>query len=237
MLWVWAPSSRSVLPSARRRQKRSSSSTESRSSGGTPKHCETAGRNSLSLYKPFCFNKIFNSISCYSCRPFVNCVLGEQSMCLWVLERGLEWEDWLTFNLFWHLAGLLFYHRSNWALGFQIDTQSRVTPLAHCIRPSTDLIDFAWGDPEMQSVRYVGSVSCVQKLRKFQLFRLRRIRQPIRSRYVGQISLKAFPPSVRHASRRPLTDGCSGRVTLGSAQPGRGRSIHHVTPTCDVTKG
>ena len=54
------------------------------------------------------------------------------------------------------------------------DDIRRLTPLAHCIRPSMDLTDFARGDPEMHcgSVRYVGSVSCVQKLRKCLLFRL-----------------------------------------------------------------
>ena len=36
--------------------------------------------------------------------------------------------------------------------------RNRVTPHAHCIRPSTDLIDFTWGDPEMHcgSVRSDG---------------------------------------------------------------------------------
>ena len=68
------------MPSARWLQRRSSSSTESLSSGATPKPSETAGKNSLSLYKPFCFNKIFNSISCYNSRPFaVSFVLGGQS--------------------------------------------------------------------------------------------------------------------------------------------------------------
>ena len=47
-----------------------------------------------------------------------------------------------------------------------------LTPHTHCTRPSTDLIDFTWDAPEMHcgSVRQVGSVSCVQKLRKVQLF-------------------------------------------------------------------
>ena len=40
---------------------------------------------------------------------------------------------------------------------------STLSPLAHCIRLLTDLIDFAWGDPEVhhRSVRSVGSDSCV----------------------------------------------------------------------------
>ena len=90
-----------------------------------------------------------------------------------------------------------------------------VTLHAHCIRPSTDLIDFAWGDPEMHcgSVRSIGSVSCVQKLRTFLLFRLWRIRQPIRLRYVGKFHWRCVPPSVRHSSCRPLTDGYVSGVT------------------------
>ena len=80
--------------------------------------------------------------------------------------------------------------------GFTIDP-----PLAHCLPPSTDLIDFARADPEMHCgpVRSVGSVSCVQKLRTFQLFWLRRICQPIRSRYVGQIPLGSLRCRVRRS--------------------------------------
>ena len=74
-----------------------------------------------------------------------------------------------------------------------------------CIRWLTDLIDFAWGDPEMHcgSVRSVGSVSCVQKLRKCKLFRLRRIRQPIRSWLRQQIP----PPPIRQTRLPSSVDG------------------------------
>ena len=89
-----------------------------------------------------------------------------------------------------------------------------ITPLAHCIRPLTDLIDFAWGDPD----RSVGSVSCVQKLRTFLLFRLWRIRQPIRLWLHLAPSANTTRPSVRHALRRPLTDGCSGQAALLTKQ-------------------
>ncbi|KAK0133450.1 Myosin heavy chain, fast skeletal muscle [Merluccius polli] len=46
---------------------------------------------------------------------------------------------------------------------------SELTPLAHCMRPSTHPIDFEWGGAAMHcgSVRQVGSVRCVEKLRKF----------------------------------------------------------------------
>ena len=62
-----------------------------------------------------------------------------------------------------------------------------VTPLAHCIRPLTDPIDFEWGGAAMHcgSIRSVGSVGSVKKLKNVQLFRLRRIRHPIRSRMLG----------------------------------------------------
>ena len=55
---------------------------------------------------------------------------------------------------------------------------------SHCTRPSTDLMDFTRGAIEMHfgSIRSVGSVACVKKLRNVQLFRQRRIRRPIRLR-------------------------------------------------------
>ena len=49
--------------------------------------------------------------------------------------------------------------------------------LTFTLHTSTDLIDFAWGALEMHcgSVRSVGSVACVKKLRNVQLFRQRRM--------------------------------------------------------------
>ena len=62
-------------------------------------------------------------------------------------------------------------------------TAAPFTPRSHCTHPLTDLIDFAWGALEMHcgSVRSVGSVACVKKLRNVQLFRQQRIHRPIRS--------------------------------------------------------
>ena len=58
---------------------------------------------------------------------------------------------------------------------------TRVKPCSHYLRPSTDLIDFEWGDREMHfgSVRPFGSVACVKQLRNVQLFSQRRIRRLI----------------------------------------------------------
>ena len=48
-----------------------------------------------------------------------------------------------------------------------------VTLLSHCTFPSTDLIDFDWGALEMHcgTIRSVGSVASVKKLRNVQPFR------------------------------------------------------------------
>ena len=55
--------------------------------------------------------------------------------------------------------------------------ESTLRPCSHYLRPSTDLIDFAWGTREMHcgAVRPFGSGACVRKLRNVQLCR------PIRS--------------------------------------------------------
>ena len=53
---------------------------------------------------------------------------------------------------------------------------------SHYLRPSTHLIDFAWGTREMNcgSVCPMGSVACVTKLRNVKLFRQHRIRRQVR---------------------------------------------------------
>ena len=86
-----------------------------------------------------------------------------------------------------------------------------ITPHAHCIRPFADLIDFALADPELHcgSVYSVGSVSCVQKLRK--MFTFQAATDPSANQIVAQ-SANTTPAPVRHAFRRPLTDGRSGKA-------------------------
>ena len=81
-----------------------------------------------------------------------------------------------------------------------------LTALAHCTRLSTDLIDFAWGAPEM----HCGSV-CIRRLRLLRpkvenslTFLGSLSVQPMRSRY----------PSVRHTYRRPSMDVYSVQAVL-----------------------
>ena len=62
------------------------------------------------------------------------------------------------------------FHRQKWPWS---GLSRSLGPCSHYLRPSTDLIDFAWGAREMHcgSVRPFGSVACVKKLRDVKLFR------------------------------------------------------------------
>ena len=66
------------------------------------------------------------------------------------------------------------------------------------MRPSTDLIDYAWGAREMHcgSIRPLGSVACIKKLRNVHLFRQRRIRRWL-CKYMPRVSWIHFAITSR----------------------------------------
>ena len=72
---------------------------------------------------------------------------------------------------------------------------------SHYLRPSADLIDFAWGARQMhcRPFRPLGPLACVKKLRNFVLWK-RRIRRPIRSwicKYTPRVSWIHFAITSR----------------------------------------
>ena len=77
------------------------------------------------------------------------------------------------------LLSVVFIHKLVWGADDSdlFSKCSSYTPRSHYMRPLTDLIDFVWGALQLhcRSVRSVGSVACVKKLRNIQLFRQRRM--------------------------------------------------------------
>ena len=96
-----------------------------------------------------------------------------------------------------------------------VTTISILTPLAHCIR--RDPVDLVWGGAAMHcgSIRCVGSVGSVKKLKYIQRFRQRRIRHPIKSDRSGlaDVCLCKDHSPIRQPRLPSSVDGrCSGQT-------------------------
>ena len=86
------------------------------------------------------------------------------------------------------------------------------TPLAHCIRPLTDSFDFDWCGAVIQLV-----IHPFRRIRleveEFSTFEAATDPSSNQIAYAQAWltggSAKTTPPSVSHAFRHPLTDGCS----------------------------